>query len=138
MLVAGPTLMMDVPGFLDISLLLLRESNQPVGIASRYTYDHHAMLTAAWGIPFGDSGFAFEGFFNYIAAKGSSEYGGGTAPETNFDGQIMYDLGTRFGMGKNTLKAGLEYQYWRNKFGNLHKYPGVTAKTPMVRVEYHF
>ena len=138
MLVAGPTLMMDVPGFLDISLLALKESNQPVGISERYTYDTHAMLTAAWGIPFGASGFSFEGYIDVIAAKGTDEFGGGTAPETNFDGQIMYDLGHLVSVGKNTFKAGVEYQYWRNKFGNLHKFPGVTAKTPMVRLEYHF
>ena len=48
------------------------------------------------------------------------------------------------GMGKNTLKAGVAYEYWRNKFGNPTTDvigpgagPGATARTPMVRVEYH-
>ena len=138
MLVLGPTLMMDVPGFLSISLLLIQESNQPVGITSRYTYDLHPMLSAAWGIPIASTGFAFEGYMNYIAAKGTNEFGGGTAPELNIDAQVMYDLGTPLGMGKNTLRAGLEYQYWRNKFGNPANVRGSLAKTPMVRVEYHF
>ncbi|MBA9873449.1 outer envelope protein, partial [Ralstonia insidiosa] len=35
-------------------------------------------------------------------------------------------------------RAGIEYQYWRNKFGNPASVPGSLAKTPMVRVEYHF
>ena len=39
MLVLGPTLMMDVPGFLNLSVLLLRESNQPYGVNTRYTYN---------------------------------------------------------------------------------------------------
>lgn len=138
MLVIGPTLMMDVPGFLNVSLFLVHESNQPIGIARRYTYDNHPMLAAAWGIPLGASGFAFEGYLDVIGGKGSDEFGGGTAPETNFDGQIMYDVGQYMGAAKNSLRAGVEYQYWRNKFGNLHKYPGVTAKTPMLRLEYHF
>jgi nucleoside-specific outer membrane channel protein Tsx len=137
MLVAGPTLMLDVPGFLNVSLLALWESNKPVGIASRYSYDVHPMLTASWGIPVG-SGWSFEGYVNYIATKGRDEFGGGTAPETNFDGQIMYDISGAVGTKPNSLKAGFEYQYWRNKFGNLHPVPGSTAKTPMVRVEYHF
>ncbi|PUA17770.1 outer envelope protein [Glaciimonas sp. PCH181] len=138
MLVLGPTLMMDVPGFLNVSLLLMRESNQPVGVTSRYTYDTHPMLSLAWGIPIASTGLAFEGYFDYIAAKGTNEYGGGTAPEVHFDGQIMYDLGTPLGMGKNTLRAGLEYEYWRNKFGTPSTVKGSLAKTPMVRVEYHF
>nr|WP_230414053.1 outer envelope protein [Collimonas silvisoli] len=138
MLVLGPTLMMDVPGFLNISLLLLQESNQPIGVTSRYTYDLHPMLNAAWGIPISSTGLAFEGYMNYIAAKGKNEFGGGTAPELNIDAQVMYDLGTPLNLGKNTLRVGLEYQYWRNKFGNPSNVPGSLAKTPMVRVEYHF
>ena len=138
MLVLGPTFMMDVPGFLNISLLALQESNFPTGISSRYTYDTHAMLTAAWGIPVASTGFAFEGFMNYIASKGKNEFGGATAPETDIDMQLMYDVGSVVGVAKNTLRAGLEYQYWRNKFGNPSNVVGSLAKTPMVRVEYHF
>ena len=138
MLVIGPTLMIDVPGFLDVSLLLLQESNFPIGVTSRYTYDIHPMLSAAWGIPIGTSGFSFEGYMNYIASKGKNEYGGPTSPETNIDAMVMYDVGTALGIGKNTLKAGFEYQYWRNKFGNPSQVPGSLAKTPMARIEYHF
>jgi len=138
MWVAGPTLMMDVPGFLNLSIFALWESNKPVGIANRYSYDTHPMFNAAWGIPFGTSGFAFEGYLNYIAAKGKDEFGNSTSPELNFDGQIMYDVGTPLGLGKNTFRVGLEYQYWRNKFGNRSTVPGSFAKTPMLRAEYHF
>ncbi|MES2261027.1 MAG: outer envelope protein [Pseudomonadota bacterium] len=138
MVVVGPTLMVDVPGFLNISLLALWESNQPSAIKSRYSYDTHAMLTAAWGIPIAKTGLSFEGYMNYISAKGKDEFGNGTSPETNFDGQIMYDLSGAVGMKQNTFRVGLEYQYWRNKFGNQHKIPGTLAKTPMIRAEYHF
>lgn len=150
MLVAGPTLMMDVPGFLNISLLALWESNQPSGwnpvaaaqySVNRYDYDVHPMLTAAWGIPLGTLPLSFEGFANFIASKGDDEFGGKTAPETNIDMQVMWDLGAAMGSAKNTFRVGLEYQYWRNKFGNNHSGPageGAFAKTPMIRVEYHF
>ena len=148
MLVLGPTVMFKVPGFLSVSVLELWESNSPYskfsGIQTqRYSYDPHPMLTAAWGIPFsiGPVGLSFEGFANYIASKGKNEFGGGTAPETNIDAQIMYDVAPITGLAKNTFKVGLEYQYWNNKFGNSHKGPageGALAKTPMVRAEYHF
>ena len=38
------------------------------------------------------------------------------------------------------FKLGIEYQYWKNKFGNSASIagPGSFAKTPMIRAEYHF
>jgi hypothetical protein len=148
MLVLGPTLMFDVPGFLNTSLLALWESNAPCNefttpqsCVSRYTYKTHPMLSFAWGIPIGDSAFSFEGFALFIASKGKDEFGGQTKPETNFDGQIMLDVGKITGGPKGTFKIGLEYQYWKNKFGNDHNGPagtGAVASTPMIRAEYHF
>ncbi len=148
MLVAGPTLMLDVPGFLNVSLLALWESNAPYSTFSgvstpRYSYDVHPMLGLAWGIPFsvGSLPLSFEGFANFIAAKGKNEFGGDTAAETNIDMQVMYDLSSVIGAGKNTFKLGVEYQYWKNKFGNDSggaAGKGAYAKTPMIRAEYHF
>ena len=147
MLVAGGTLMMDVPGFLNIGLVALWESNAPYNTFTktstpRYTYDTHPMLTAAWGIPLPVGlPLSFEGFANVIAAKGKNEFGAETAVETNIDMQVMYDLSGLVGAGKNTLKLGVEYQYWKNKFGNNASGPagkGAFAKTPMIRAEYHF
>jgi nucleoside-specific outer membrane channel protein Tsx len=145
MVVAGPTLFIDVPGFLDVSLLVLWESNAPYSTFTktatpRYAYKTHAMLTGAWGIPFNVGiPLQFNGYANFITAKGSNEFGGGTAPETNIDAQIMYDISETVGTPKNTFKVGVAYQYWRNKFGNPSKNnPGATAKTPMLRAEYHF
>ena len=145
MVVAGPTLMLDVPGFLNVSLLALWESNAPYNSFSktstpRYSYDTHSMLSAVWGIPLGQSGFSFEGFANFIASKGKNEFGADTAAETNIDMQIMYDVSTLAG-AKGRFKVGLEYQYWKNKFGNNASGPagsGAFAKTPMLRAQYHF
>ena len=145
MLVAGPTLMFDVPGFLDVSLLALRESNAPYNTVThtatpRYTYKTHAMVSMAWGIPFNVGiPLSFEGYANFIDSKGKDEFGFNTAAETNIDLQIMYDMSGAVGAAKNTFKVGLEYQYWKNKFGNSStNNPGATARTPMVRAEYHF
>lgn len=144
MLVAGPTFFMAVPaGFLNLTAAALVESNQPVTgygqstRVNRYDYDTHGALLAAWGIPLGN-GFSFEGYANWIAAKGKNEFGGATAAEFNFDGQVMYDLSGVASLPKGALKAGVEYQYWRNKFGNPHSVTGSLAKTPQLRVEYHF
>jgi nucleoside-specific outer membrane channel protein Tsx len=146
MLVAGPTVMMDVPGFLNISVLQLWESNAPYNSyththTERYNYDPHPMLNLAWGIPIGSLPLSFEGYLNYIAAKGLNEFGVATKPETNLDMQVMYDLSSLVGAAPKTFKLGLEYQYWKNKFGNDHNGAagdGAFAKTPMIRAEYHF
>jgi hypothetical protein len=155
MLVVGPSLMWDVPGFLNTGIMLTRESNAPSGaftpisdVRGRYTYDNHAMFAATWGIPLSANwaggwadGWAFEGYLNYIAAKGRDEVGNPTGAETNLDMQLMYDIGARFGQPKNKFRVGVEYQFWNNKFGNTAATTGnrgQRASTPMVRAEYHF
>jgi len=143
MLVVGPTVMLDVPGFLNVSLLELFESNSPYSTFShtgtgRYSYAAHPMIGLSWGIPFNVASvpLSFEGFANFIASKGKNEFGAETAAETNIDMQVMYDV-----TGTKTFKVGVEYQYWNNKFGNNVSGPagkGALAKTPMIRAEYHF
>jgi nucleoside-specific outer membrane channel protein Tsx len=143
MLVVGPTLMWDVPGFLNTSLLLLDESNAPSGpfitSTGRYTYKLHPMLTANWGIPVSEQ-LSFEGYGNLIASKGADEGGADTGTETNIDMQLMWDVGAAMGNAKKMFRLGVEYQYWNNKFGNTTAKVGTgnRASTPMVRAEYHF
>lgn len=146
MLVAGPTLMLDVPGFLNLSLLELWESNAPCNTFTRtcvprYDFDPHVMLSAAWAVPIKDSKWSFEGYANFIAPKGKDEFGIASRAETNIDMQVMYDLSGMAGSHPHALKLGLEYQFWKNKFGNDHTGPagsGAFARTPMFRSEYHF
>jgi hypothetical protein len=145
MVVAGPTLMFDVPGFLNASLLGFWESNAPYNTYTntgtpRYHYKAHPALSLVWGIPVGSMPLSFEGYANFIASKGKDEFGGDTKPETNIDMQLMYDASGLVGANKNTFKLGFEYQYWKNKFGNNASGPagsGAFAKTPMLRLEYH-
>jgi hypothetical protein len=144
MLVLGPTVMFDVPGFFNLSVLALWESNDPTGNPhpGRYYYKTHPVLTGGWGIPIGSLPLSYEGFFNIIAPKGADEFGSSTKTEINWDSQLMLDLGAVAGGPKGTFKLGLEYQYWKNKFGNDNSNPffqgGAKASTPMIRAEYHF
>ncbi len=147
MLVAGPMLSWDVPGRLNTGVLILQESNAPSGafppisgVKGRYTYKTHAAFSMDFGFPIASLPLSFEGYGLIIAPKGKDEVGADTATETHFDVSLMYDFGGTMGLPKNSLKAGLEYEYWKNKFGNKASIagPGSFAKTPMVRVEYHF
>lgn len=147
MLVAGPTLMWDVPGFLNTSVLVLRESNAPSGafppisnVNGRYRFDTHAALALNWALPVAER-VSFEGYGLFIGAKGRDEVGNGTGAETNVDMALMYDASAHFGQPKNRVRLGLEYQFWNNKFGNTRATTGgrgQRASTPMVRAEYHF
>jgi nucleoside-specific outer membrane channel protein Tsx len=148
MFVVGPTFAINIPaGFLNVGIYQLWESNAPFNTFSgvstpRYSYDPHPMLNLVWGIPLGkETGFSFEGFANFITSKGKNEFGGDTAAETNIDAQIMYDASSFIGAKPKTFKVGVEYQYWKNKFGNDSSGAagkGAFAKTPMLRVQYHF
>ena len=141
MAVFGPTVMLEVPGFLNLSALLFDESNAPAAIQRRYHYKNHATFEADWGIAIGDLPLSFNGYAMFITAKGKDEFGAQTAPESHIDADLMLDAGSLAGFSKKTFLVGVEYEYWHNKFGNSDKGfagEGATASTPMVRVEYHF
>jgi nucleoside-specific outer membrane channel protein Tsx len=134
---------------LNVALLALWESNAPYSTFTkvstpRYAYDVHPMLSVTWGIPVtsGAVPLAFEGYANFIASKGKNEFNADTAAETNIDMMAMFDVSGLVGAKPKTLRAGLEYHYWDNKFGNNNSNAfykgGATANTTMVRAEYHF
>jgi hypothetical protein len=145
MAVVGPTVMFNVPGFANLSVLELYESQYSNfnTTGSRYSYNPHAALDLAFGIPFsiGPAKFSFEGYWDYIGSKGQLEPGGAlSGRETHFDGRIMYDVSTILTAKPKTFQLGFEYEFWKNKFGDTvasNTY-GTRASTPMVRGEYHF
>ena len=144
MAVVGPTVMMEVPGFLNLSALLFDESNAPQAITRRYHYKNHVAFEADWGIGIGSLPLSFNGYAQWITAKGKDEFGAQTAPESHVDMDLMLDAGALAGGSKKTWLVGVEYEYWHNKFGNKTATGpflagnGATASTPMVRLEYHF
>ncbi|ANQ86671.1 hypothetical protein [Azoarcus olearius] len=150
LLVVGPTLKFDVPGFLDVSLLYGREWNHcglgsPACPKSEIAFDPQLMLSVAWGIPFeaGPVPLKFQGFLNYNSEKGKDYAGVSTRPETLMRTSLMVDVGQMVAGKKNTFLMGVGYEYWRNKFGN-HNYangntkPGIDTTTPTFQMELHF
>ena len=145
MAVVGPTVMFDVPGFVNLSVLELYESQYSNfnSSTSRFNYKPHAALDLAFGIPFsiGPAKFSFEGYWDYISTKGQLEPGGAASgKETHFDGRIMYDVSPWLTAKAKTFQLGFEYEFWKNKFGDTVASDGIgtRASTPMVRGEYHF
>lgn len=148
MFAIGPTWMLDVKhGFFNVSLLNLSESNDPSNpyrtnySTGRYSYQNHWDLSLVWGLATPVDKLEFEGWADFIGAKGKDENGNQTKAETHIWGALMYDVSAPLGAAKNTFKLGAGYEYWKNKFGNDANGPagpGAFAKTPFVRGEYHF
>lgn len=135
----GPTIMFDVPGFLNFNTLVFFESNTSSLVNSRYKYDPRLALQLVWGMPIKSTPLTFEGFILWSDSKGINESGNKTVEETNIDVMVMYDISQLFGLGKKKMKIGAEYQYWENKFGNSDmNNKGATSSTPMIRMEYKF
>jgi len=145
-IVVGPTLKFDVPGFLDVGLWYYRERNHcgippclEPGAHSDLTFDATYMLNATWGIPFevGSVPLKFQGFVNLVGPKGKDYTGHDTAQETLMRTSLMVDVGQVLAGRKNMAYVGLGYEYWHNKYGNQ---PGVGTKVnaPQLQVELHF
>ncbi|MGE8557818.1 MAG: hypothetical protein ACN6NU_05010 [Acinetobacter sp.] len=141
MWVAGPSIMFNVPGFLNFNILGYYESNKPNVIDGKYTYDPYLALQLSWGLPIQKTGLEFNGIAVWMSEKGKNEFGGDTKAETFIDTSLMYDIGNALGAKAQTFKIGPAYQYWKNKYGNDTKGEagkGATASVPMIRAAYHF
>lgn len=149
LLVAGPTLKFDVPGFLDVSLLLAKENNHNgFGTQTKsISFDPQLMLNVSWGIPFqaGSAPMKFQGFLNYLNEKGNDYNGVRTSPETLMRASLMVDVGQMAFSRKNMFWLGLGYEYWNNKFGyhdrsatNATPKDGIRTSTPTLQAELHF
>jgi hypothetical protein len=156
----GPKVSFDVPGFFDVAIVWRTEHNHNwyatspqfggAGCVSSATnvcnpnieFKDTAAMEAAWLIPFpiGTVPVKFQGFMNYIGAKGRDGQGAGTKPETLLELALMVDVGS-FAAHKDTVFVGVGYQYWHNKFGsNSSADPtgGSTARVPQLELEWHF
>ncbi len=134
--VFGPTLKFDVPGFLDVSLLLRTEQNRNGIVGKSVTFDNAYGISIAWGIPLKSINSKFDGFIDYIGPKGKDGFGFETKAETLARAFVMYDLGS-LGGKPDTFYGGIGYEYWKNKFGgNANNYGDTTAT--MLALEAHF
>lgn len=145
LLVAGPTLKFDVPGFLDVSLMAAKEQNHNAFGSQEKTrdFDTQALLNVSWGIPFtlGAVPLKFSGYLNYLSGKGKDYNGRETSPETTSRSYLMADVGQMTMGRKNLFLMGIGFEYWRNKFGNNDNTASrgnLTTRAPMLVTEFHF
>lgn len=116
---------LNIPGFdwarLDIQSYKIAQGQPGV---TETTYQ----LTPSWSIPFkiGNSKFDFTGFMDIIG-----DTGGSSATQLLTQPQIRLDVGNFFGK-PNVFYVGIEYSYWKNKFG----VDGITDHVPQLMALY--
>lgn len=139
-LVIGPAVSFALPaGFLEVSLLAYKESNNNGIVGREVDFDPTWQLGAAWAVPFtlGTSA-VFKGFVSITGEKGKDGFGNDTATETLLRTSVQWDLGVLAGLNKGTVFAGVGYEYWKNKFGNQPSVPGSKTSAPTLHAEWHF
>lgn len=140
LLVVGPQLEFDVPGFFNVAFNYSREWNNNGIVGKSVDFDPAFEIEAAWGFKFPAcvTTVNVTGFFNYVAAKGRNGFGNQTKYEILTRPELLFDAGQPFGK-KGFVELGVGYEYWLNKFGNdAGKDPGALARTPMILGKVHF
>ncbi|AXK39059.1 outer membrane protein OmpK [Crenobacter cavernae] len=142
MFVIGPTVKFGLPnnGFADFSVFYRTEKNHNnFATPKDIRFDDTYQLNLAWKAPFqvGPAPFKFQGFADYIGTKGNN-----TKQEILMRASLMVDVGQVVAGKKDTVYAGVGYEYWHNKFGNnpgTGNQPGLGLKTtaPTLNLEWH-
>lgn len=108
----GPRVNFNAPGFQVLSLAVTTYSNfvDPFDRSLDTTYQ----ATIVWAAPFtiGNQKFSTQGFVDFIGDQGS-----GVDDQILFSPQVRWDMGYAMGRPADKIALGLEYSYWKNKFG---------------------
>lgn len=101
---AGPAVDLAIPGFDFFQLNVYRRF--PLHGQDGETIQ----VTPVWAVTRGR--WRCDGFIDW-----NLNSDGGYARNWHINPQLKYDLGQRFGLGDRVLQVGLEYSYWKNKYG---------------------
>ena len=109
----GPGFDLDVPGFDYFQLNFYQRFTD----GSR-AGDNVWQITPAWAytIPVGSSDVLIDGFMDWVVDNDENRRGTYHA-NLHFNPQIKYDLGKALKWGEKQLYVGIEYDYWKNKYG---------------------
>ncbi len=101
----GPGVDLAIPGFDYFQLNTYRRFNDGSGKTESY------QITPVWKVtvPVGKTEFVCDGFIDWVIGEGTDNL--------HICPQLKFDVGTLLGMEKQSLYAGIEYDYWKNKYG---------------------
>lgn len=113
----GPTVDLNLSGFVFfyIDFLAYIDNSTYTGFGGGSLCGTSAttlQITPSWKLPFtfGQHKFSFEGFMDYIGEHATC------AEQLLTQPQLRWDVGLYFGK-VDTVYLGIEYQYWKNKYG---------------------
>ncbi|WP_425046926.1 hypothetical protein [Primorskyibacter sp. S87] len=118
-LLLGPKFSFNMPGFRAFTFALYAY-DQVVDPVNR-NVDTGYQATIVWDAPFelGSQKFLFKGFMDYISERDfSGPFSGKLADQVIFSPQLRWDIGYAMGGKSDKNWLGLEYNYFKNKFGN--------------------
>ena len=116
-----------VPGSSYFNVVLYRRNQDSFGIGK----EDNNQLTIVWGFDFAEN-WRFDGFWD-MTTDYDTDFGESKG-ESNFTPQLKYNIGPAIGMESGRLDIGIEYSYWRNRFG----VDGQHQKSPSLLVKWHF
>jgi nucleoside-specific outer membrane channel protein Tsx len=109
----GPAIDLELPGFdyFQLNTYLRTADGDRAG-------SNTWQITPVWSytIPFGNSDILIDGFMDWVVDNDENSRGEYQA-NLHFNPQIKYDLGKALSWGEKQLYVGLEYDYWKNKYG---------------------
>ncbi|QXI30153.1 outer membrane protein OmpK [Pseudomonas vanderleydeniana] len=109
----GPGLDLNVPGFNYFSLNVYRRHTEGPRPGTG-TWQ----ITPSWSytVPVGASNILIDGYLDWVVDNDRNSRGRYHA-NLHLNPQIKYDLGKTLGWGEKRVYAGIEYSYWKNKYG---------------------
>lgn len=138
-LMVGPEVEFDVPGYLSLSVMALKDwgNNSIVGVQVNSDVTYRVALNWIFDLSLGLPA-TFRGWATYTGTRGTDGFGNGMHPETWTEMALLWDVGTAMGATPKKYLAGVGYQYIKNKFNVQPSVAGSRTSTPMLRAEVHF
>ena len=141
LVVAGPNIHFNVPGFLNVGLHYAQEWNHN-GVVGKYVqFNPTFEVEAVYSFPldFTRLPLRLEGFTNLVTPKGRDAFRAKTQLEILSQTRLTLDLGAVLFDKPKVLDVSAGFQYWFNKFGNDHtKTKGSIENAPFVATRVHF
>lgn len=128
----GPGIDMKVPGFNFLQLNLYYRFSDS-GDSDGW------QLTPVWNTSFaiGDSEIVFDGFIDWVFS--AENKGEGYEPNLHFNPQLKYNLGRAIWGESQNLYVGIEYDYWKNKYGiQDSSFFSTDQSVTSLLVQYHW
>lgn len=120
-LMLGLGIDLNIPGFDYFQLNMYRRMADMSADLDQY------QITPCWRMtfPVKSTSIVFDGYIDYIIGDGTDHF--------HFNPQVKLDVGVLAGMDAAKLYAGVEYDYWKSKYGL-----DTDQNTFSFMVQYHF